>query len=58
MSSRNPRSLDAADFDTLRHVGLSNTEIVEVISMSALAVYANILADATGVVDDKMFQTV
>ena len=37
---------------------LTNAEIVEVISMSALAVYANILADATGVADDEMFQTV
>ena len=55
--ARNPQSLDAADFESLRSVGLTNTEIVEVISMSALAVYANILADATGVADDDMFQT-
>ena len=56
--ARNPQSLDDADFESLRQVGLTNTEIVEVISMSALAVYANILADATGVADDDMFQTV
>lgn len=56
--ARNPQSLDNADFESLRQVGLANAEIVEVISMSALAVYANILADATGVADDDMFQTV
>ena len=56
--ARNPQSLDAGDFESLRRVGLTTTDIVEVISMSALAVYANILADATGVADDDMFQTV
>ena len=54
---RNPQSLDDGDFDSLKRVGLTDTEIVEVISMSALAVYANILADATGIADDDMFQT-
>jgi uncharacterized peroxidase-related enzyme len=56
--ARNPQSLDNADFESLRKVGLANPEIIEVISMSALAVYANIMADATGVADDDMFQTV
>ena len=56
--ARDPQSLDDGDFDSLRKVGLAETEIIEVISMSALAVYANILADATGVADDAMFQTV
>ena len=55
--ARNPQSLDAEDFESLKRVGLTHTEIVEVISMSALAVYANILADATGVSDDDMFET-
>ena len=55
--ARNPQSLDEADFESLTQVGLTHTEIVEVISMSALAVYANILADATGIPDDDMFQT-
>ena len=55
--ARNPQSLEAGDFEALKRAGLTDTEIVEVISMSALAVYANILADATGVSDDGMFQT-
>jgi uncharacterized peroxidase-related enzyme len=56
--SRNPQSLDEADFDNLRGHGLSQSEIVEVIAMSALAVYANIIADATAVEDDEMFAEV
>ncbi len=56
--ARNPQSLDDADFASLKDVGLTNTEIVEVISMAGLAVYANIMADATGVSNDAMFQTV
>ena len=55
--ARNPQSLDTEDFASLTRAGLTDTEIVEVIAMSALAVYANILADATGVADDEMFQT-
>jgi uncharacterized peroxidase-related enzyme len=55
--ARSPQSLETEDFDSLKQVGLTATEIVEVLSMSALAVYANILADATGIADDEMFQT-
>ena len=55
--ARNPQTLEAGDFESLKQFGLADAEIVEVISMSALAVYANILADATGVADDDMFQT-
>ena len=55
--ARNSQSLEDGDFDSLRQVGLTDTEIVEVISMAALAVYANILADATRVANDEMFQT-
>lgn len=55
--ARNPQSLDDADFESLKRVGLTDTEVVEVISMAALAVYANILADATGIAGDDMFQT-
>lgn len=55
--ARNPQSIDDADYATLRGHGLSQAEIVEAVAMSALAVYANILADATGVEDDAMFST-
>jgi hypothetical protein len=34
---------------------LNPSQIVEVVSMSALAVYANIIADATGMAADEMF---
>ncbi len=53
--ARDPQSLDAADYDLLRHHGLTQPEIVELVAMSALAVYANIIADATGMPPDAMF---
>jgi uncharacterized peroxidase-related enzyme len=53
--ARDPQSLTKADFAVLRKHGLSESEIVELISMSALAVYANIVADATAVEPDEMF---
>jgi len=53
--ARDPQSLTAADFASLRSLGLTEGEIVELISMSALAVYANIVADATAVENDAMF---
>ena len=56
--SRNPQSLAASDFDDLRSHAYSQSQIVELIGMSALAVYANIMADATAVEDDAMFDSV
>lgn len=53
--ARNPQSLQQEDFAMLREQGLRESEIVELISMSALAVYANIVADATAVDNDEMF---
>jgi len=53
--SRNPQALIEQDYEYLRHHGLKQSEIVEIIAMSALAVYANIIADATGMEDDEMF---
>ena len=53
--SRDPRTPSAADFDSLRGAGLSQGGIVELIAMSALAGYANIIADATGMEPDEMF---
>jgi uncharacterized peroxidase-related enzyme len=50
-----PQSLTAADFERLRGHGLGPSEIMEVISMAALAVYANTIADATGMAADEMF---
>lgn len=53
--AENPQSLSEGDFERLRRHGLRESEIAEVISMSALAVYANIIADATGMQADEMF---
>jgi uncharacterized peroxidase-related enzyme len=53
--ARDPQSLQAADFAELKTFGMPQSEIVELISMSALAVYANIMADATAVENDEMF---
>ena len=56
--SRNPQSLAEADFANLRQHGLKESEIPEIIGMSALAVYANIMADATAMDDDEMFDKI
>lgn len=53
--SRDPQSLTAEDFAELRSFGMPKSEIVELISMAGLAVYANIMADATAVENDDMF---
>jgi len=56
--SRNPQSLREEDFVALRAHRLNQSEIVELIGMSALAVYANIIADATAMSSDEMFDAV
>jgi uncharacterized peroxidase-related enzyme len=53
--AREPQTLEASDYTRLRSHGLSDKEILEIISMAGLAVYANILADATGMEADEMF---
>lgn len=52
-----PKSLTAEDHESLRQVGFNQSEIMEIIAMSALAVYANIIADATAMESDQMFDT-
>jgi uncharacterized peroxidase-related enzyme len=56
-TSRNPQSLEESDFAKLRAHGMEQPEIMELIAMSALAVYANIIADATKMDEDEMFST-
>jgi uncharacterized peroxidase-related enzyme len=53
--ARAAQSLEEPDFEVLRRHGLSQAEIVEVIAMAALAVYANTLTDALGIQADPMF---
>jgi AhpD family alkylhydroperoxidase len=53
--SRDPQSLETADYELLTRHGLNHSEIVELVAMSGLAVYANIMADATAMEPDKIF---
>jgi uncharacterized peroxidase-related enzyme len=53
--ARDPQSLEKADYDVLTRHGLNQSTIVELVAMSALAVYANIMADATAMEPDGMF---
>ena len=55
--SRDPQKLSEADYEMLRQHGLGQPQILELIAMSALAVYANILADATAMEEDAMFHS-
>jgi len=54
-AARNPQSLAPEDFSKLRSYGLQQAEIMELIGMAAFAVYANIIADATAMDSDPMF---
>lgn len=56
--SRHPQLQGEADYATLYGHGLTKSEIMELIAMSALAVYANIIADATAMAPDEMFDTI
>ncbi len=53
--SKNPQGLLDHDFAKLYEHGLRMSQIMELIAMSALAVYANIIADATCMDPDAMF---
>ncbi len=55
--ARDPQSLSSGDYEGLREHGLSQTQIMELISMAALAVYAHIIADATAMEPDMVFDT-
>jgi uncharacterized peroxidase-related enzyme len=56
--SRNPQSLSPEDYSKLRSHGMAESEILQVIGMAAFAVYANIMADATAMQGDKMFDQI
>jgi uncharacterized peroxidase-related enzyme len=55
--SKEPQNISEADYETLRQHQLGQPEILELIAMSALAVYANILADATAMEPDAIFHS-
>jgi uncharacterized peroxidase-related enzyme len=53
--SRQPQAVTEGDYAKLRKHGLGQPEILELIAMSGLAVYANIMADATSMEEDAIF---
>ncbi len=53
--AREPQALSEADYDSLRRHGQTQSEIMEIVAMSAFAVYANIIADSTAMEPDEMF---
>lgn len=53
--ARAPQTLDDDDFQLLQEHGLDDAEMLELIAMSGLAVYANTMADATRVEPDSIF---
>ena len=53
--SRSPQKLGPEDYARLRAHGMNTGEIVELIGMSAFAVYANVIADSTAMNPDAMF---
>jgi alkylhydroperoxidase family enzyme len=55
--ARDPKSLTEDDYASLRRHGFNQCETLEIVAMSALAVYANIIADATAMEPDQMFDT-
>lgn len=53
--ARDPQRLTESDYATLTRHGLNQAEIMEIIAMAGLAVYINILVDATGIPVDDAF---
>ena len=51
-----PEELDDEDFESLKRQDLDNERILEVIATAAMATYATIVADATMLEPDVMFQ--
>jgi alkylhydroperoxidase family enzyme len=44
-TAKSPQLLEVADYDALREHGISDEEIVEIVTMSAIAVFNDIMAD-------------
>ena len=56
--SKNPQGILDGDLAKLYRHGLSRSQVMEIIAMAALAVYANIIADATAMEPDEMFSMI
>ncbi|MFT5182076.1 MAG: alkylhydroperoxidase family enzyme, partial [Alphaproteobacteria bacterium] len=48
--------LTDGDFDKLRDMGISDAEIVEIVALSGMGVYLNIVADALKIEVDDMIK--
>jgi len=48
--------LTEADYDKLRNMGISDSEIVEIVALSGMGVYLNIIAEALKIEVDEMIQ--
>jgi uncharacterized peroxidase-related enzyme len=56
-SAMSTNDLTQADYDKLRDMGISDSEIVEIVALAGLGVYLNIVADALKIdVDDMIKQ--
>ena len=52
-SAKTPTAVGQADYDALREMGISDAEIVEIVTLAALGVYLDVLADALKVDVDE-----
>ena len=55
-AAMNTGDLTDADYDELRNVGISDSEIVEIVALAGLGVYLNIVADALKIEVDDMIK--
>ena len=56
--AKNPQGLLESDMAKLYSHGFTMSQVMEIIAMSAFAVYANIIADATAMDPDEMFSQI
>ncbi len=56
-AAMSPNDITEADYEKLRNMGISDSEIVEIVALAGLGVYLNIVADALKIdVDDMIKQ--
>ena len=54
--AQDPTNLAGADYDRVREQGISDEELMEIIALSALGVYLDILADAMKIEVDSVIK--
>lgn len=55
-SAMSPNDMTAADYDKLRNMGISESEIVEIVALAGAGVYLNVVADSLKIDVDEMIQ--